>query len=142
MSWLAKWRKKTLSNRIRERSPGSETRGAERCGMRCRAPAPGPAAPPEKRSQSYAPSQAVNMNTNVDSEKAFLLEYPERCLSGDGICEGHLTQESKVLNKIMRILPWRQSPRTRANMKQRIRATAIGSTFSGVGTQVWKTSGR
>jgi len=51
------------------------------------------------------------MNANPDPEKAFLLGYPETRVSGDGICEGHLTRERKeALNKTMGILPWRKAP--------------------------------
>lgn len=51
------------------------------------------------------------MSTNADSERAFLLGYPETCVRGEGVCEDHLTQESKeVLNKTTGILPWRKAP--------------------------------
>lgn len=144
MSWLAKWRKKTLSDRIRERSPGSERSGAESCRTCCRAPVPGRAAPPEKWSQSYAPSQAV---ITRDKHKCWFwkgfsprvpwdMSRRRRCLWGPpnagkqgGIEQNH---GDPSLEK---------SPRPRANIKQRIRDTARGSTFSGLGTRVWKNSG-
>lgn len=53
----------------------------------------------------------MDTDTNGDSEKAFLLGCPEVCLSGDGVCEGHLMQESKeMLNRTAEILPLGKAP--------------------------------
>lgn len=107
MSLLAKWGKKTLSNRIRERSPDRKMRGTEQCRMHCQVPALRPAAPSEEEPK-LARAQALNMSTNADSEEAALLRYPKTCLRGGVFLEGHLTQESKeMLNTAPRISPWR-----------------------------------
>lgn len=107
MSRLAKWGRKTLSNRIRERSPGRKMRGTKKCSMRCQAPALRPAAPSEEKPE-LSWSQTLNMSASAGSEEAFLLRCPKPCLRGGVFFEGHLTQESKVLNT-MRILPWRKA---------------------------------
>lgn len=53
----------------------------------------------------------MGTDTNGDSEKAFLLGCPEVCLSGDGVCEGHLMQENKeMLNRTVEILPLGKAP--------------------------------
>lgn len=109
MSWLAKWRKQMLSNGIRERTPGSKTRGSGAQGTHFS----GIGAPPHRWNQSWTLAQVANMDTdtNGDSEKAFLLGCPEVCLSGDGVCEGHLMQENKeMLNRTVEILPLGKAP--------------------------------
>lgn len=50
------------------------------------------------------------MSTKAGSEEVFLLRFPKTCLSGDGFCEGHLTQGNKeVLNTTPGVLPWREA---------------------------------
>lgn len=91
---------------MRERSPGSETRGAE-----TQDALPGRDQQLLPRSETQVMLYREQYAQNADSEKAFLLGLSRTCLNGEGICEGHLTQERKeVLNKTVGILLWRNNP--------------------------------
>lgn len=125
VSWLAKWRKQTLANGIRERGLSSKR------GLECTA-----GDPPSRENQSWTLAQAVNkdIDTHADSVKVFLLRCPKACLSGDGVCKGHLARGSEeVSNKTVEILPLGKAPgqvvnkmRNKSNCLQIFRSRKLG----------------
>lgn len=92
--------------------------------------------PPNRGKLNWTLSQAVNLDTDThaDSVKVFLLGCPKACLSGDGVCKGHLEQGSEeVLNKTVEILPLGKAPgqvlnkmRYKSNCLQICRSKKLG----------------